>query len=110
MTLESKATYSEVCRVGEEDGPAVLDPLVPVHGALSCVRLKVRNGVAQTKNLHHHEHCKVKLYRTHKGAVEGHNLLILIPQCTVHCTAHSYRLEWGHDGGPRQFGDHHPYA
>ena len=44
-------THCEVCRVGEEDRPAILDPLMPVHVALSGFRFKVRDNVTQAQYL-----------------------------------------------------------
>lgn len=43
--------YSEVSRMGEEDGPFALDPLMKMHRPMRGVSLEVRNDVSQAKNL-----------------------------------------------------------
>ncbi len=37
--------------MGEQDSPAVIDPLMPVHGALCGFRLEVWDHIAQAKYL-----------------------------------------------------------
>ena len=51
-------THCEVGRVGKQDSPAVIDPLMPVHGALGSLRLKVWDHIAQAKYLQIAEHVR----------------------------------------------------
>ena len=58
-------THCEVGRMGEQDCPAVIDPLMPVHGALSGVRFEVWDNIAQAKYLRNVKACQVD--HTHRA-------------------------------------------
>ena len=51
--------------MGEQDCPAVIDPLMPVHGALSGVRFEVWDNIAQAKYLRNVKACQVD--HTHRA-------------------------------------------
>ena len=52
QSSRGQEAHREVCRVREQDSPAVVDPLMPVHGTHGGLGLEIWHDVAEAEYLH----------------------------------------------------------